>query len=113
MLKLRPIHPFPARMAPSIVWNKLPRCKPRMRVLEPMSGSGTTLVTARLRGHEAIGFDRDPLAVLIAGAWASDVNVEATEKRAEQVLSRAKARAEKIKQRDAYPRDATEETKEF
>jgi SAM-dependent methyltransferase len=84
-----------------------------LRVLDPMTGSGTTLVTARMRGHEAVGFDRDPLAVLIAGAWASDVDVKATEKKAGQVLSRAKDRAEKIKQRDAYPHGANEETKEF
>jgi DNA modification methylase len=112
MKSVRPIHPFPARMASEIVWRKLPEGG-GLRVLDPMAGSGTTLVTARLRGHEAIGFDRDPLAVLIAAAWASDVNVEATEERAEQVLSRAKARAEKTKQRDAYPCDATDETKEF
>jgi adenine-specific DNA methylase len=66
-----------------------------------------------MRGHEAIGFDRDPLAVLIAGAWASDVDVEATEKKAGEVLSRAKVRAWKISQGDAYPHGANEETKEF
>jgi SAM-dependent methyltransferase len=113
MKRLRPIHPFPARMASEIVWRKLPERAGCLRVLDPMAGSGTTLVAARMRGHEAIGFDRDPLAVLIAGAWASDVNVEATEKKAGQVLSRAKDRAERIAQRDAYPRGANAETKEF
>src|SRR5882672_190539 len=113
MNRLRPIHPFPARMASEIVWRKLPERARRLSVLDPMAGSGTTLVAARMRGHEAVGFDRDPLAVLIAGAWASDVDAEATEKKARQVLSRAKDRAEKIKQRDAYPRGANDETKEF
>jgi ribosomal protein L11 methylase PrmA len=65
-------------MASEIVWRKLPERAGRLRVLDPMAGSGTTLVAARMRGHEAIGFDRDPLAVLIAGAWASDVDVGAT-----------------------------------
>src|ERR1039457_4713691 len=102
MKSVRPIHPFPARMASEIVWRKLPEGG-GLRVLDPMSGSGTTLVTARMRGHEAIGFDRDPLAVLIAGAWASDVDVEATGKKASQVLSRARDRAGRIIQRDAYP----------
>lgn len=78
-----------------------------------MTGSGTTLVAARTNGHEAIGYDRDPLAVLIAGAWASDVDVEATEKKAEHVLTRARERARKIKQGDAYPRKASDETKDF
>ena len=113
MKRLRPIHPFPARMASEIVWRELPNNGARLRVLDPMTGSGTTLVAARMRGHEAIGFDRDPLAILIAGAWASDVDVEATEKKAGQVLSRAKDRAEKIKQRDAYPHGANDETKKF
>ena len=100
-------------MASEIVWRELPNDGARLRVLDPMTGSGTTLVTARMHGHEAVGFDRDPLAVLIAGAWASDVDVEATEKKAGQVLSRAKDRAEKIKQRDAYPHGANDETKKF
>jgi SAM-dependent methyltransferase len=100
-------------MASEIVWHELPNDGAPLRVLDPMAGSGTTLVTARMRGHEAIGFDRDPLAVLIAGAWASDVDVAATEKKAGQVLSRAKDRARSIKQSEAYPRGASDETKEF
>jgi 16S rRNA G966 N2-methylase RsmD len=35
-------------------------------VLDPMAGSGTTLVEASLIGRNAIGFDNDPLACLIA-----------------------------------------------
>src|SRR5258706_3882247 len=110
---VRPIHPFPARMSPEIVWDELRSLPQRNRVLDPMAGSGTTLVAAKLCGHEAIGYDRDPLAVLIAGAWASYVDAAATEKKAEQVLVRAKTRARQIKQKDAYPRGATDETREF
>jgi SAM-dependent methyltransferase len=110
---IKPIHPFPARMAAEFVWQKLPNGGERLRVLDPMTGSGTTLVAARLRGHEAIGFDRDPLAVLIANAWASDVDAEATQKKAHEVLARAKDRVRNIAQRDAYPSGASEETKDF
>lgn len=99
-------------MAPEIVWRKLPTGG-GLRVLDPMAGSGTTLVAARMRGHEAIGFDSDPLAVLIAGAWASDVEVKSTEERAKEVLVRAKIRVKQIGQREAYPRGANDETKEF
>jgi hypothetical protein len=36
------------------------------RVLDPWNGSGTTTVAASLRGHEAIGADRNPALVVIA-----------------------------------------------
>src|SRR5215470_9917715 len=35
-------------------------------VMDPMAGSGTTLVEARLLGRNVIGYDIDPLARLIA-----------------------------------------------
>ena len=35
-------------------------------ILDPMAGSGTTLVEAKLSGRNAIGYDIDPLACLIA-----------------------------------------------
>ena len=43
-------------------------------MLDPMAGSGTTLVVLRLRGHVAIGFDTDPLARLISSVWCTDIN---------------------------------------
>ena len=64
--QIHPIHPFPARMAPSIVWNNLPDSGKFLRVLDPMAGSGTSLVIAKARGYQAVGCDTDPLAVLIA-----------------------------------------------
>lgn len=36
------------------------------RVLDPWNGSGTTSVAASLKGHEAIGVDRNPALVVIA-----------------------------------------------
>jgi tRNA G10 N-methylase Trm11 len=72
----RRVHPFCARMAASIPWAVLAD-KPRpLRILDPMMGSGTSLVVARANGHEGIGFDTDPLAVLLAKVWASDINVD-------------------------------------
>jgi DNA modification methylase len=37
-------------------------------VLDPFAGSGTALVESALLGLESVGFDLDPLSVLIAGA---------------------------------------------
>ena len=69
-----PIHPFPARMAPGIALDALGKGKTPLRVLDPMAGSGTTLVVARSRGHEAIGLDSDPLACLISEVWCADID---------------------------------------
>lgn len=109
----KPIHPFPARMAPELVWEEMPDDTKSLRVLDPMVGSGTTLVAARLRGHNAIGFDRDPLAVLISKTWIGDVDAARTEKKAAEVLQRAERRALRLTKRSSYPEDTDEETREF
>ena len=112
--ELRAIHPFPARMAPELVWQELPdHSTKRLRILDPMAGSGTTLVTAKLRGHEAVGYDRDPLAVLIARSWLARVKPIDFRSKAAEILSRARLRAKAIKIADAYPRTADNETKIF
>ena len=62
----RKIHPFPARMAPEIALSGLRFLPEGGTVLDPMCGSGTVLCEALHQGHRAIGFDVDPLAVLIS-----------------------------------------------
>lgn len=108
-----PVHPFPARMAPSIVWDVLPRAGGPLNILDPMSGSGTTLVCARLRGHHAIGCDTDPLALLIAHAWCADAEPQSLKLRAERVLERARILSERITPNPLYPRNIDEETRQF
>ena len=110
----RPIHPFPARMAAAIPWEEL-SAEPgnRLKVLDPMTGSGTTLAVARALGHEAIGFDTDPLAVIIAKAWCQDVDRARLRRTAKRVLNRATQIARSTKAADAYPPDADDETREF
>jgi len=112
-MELKPIHPFPARMAPSIVWNRLPASGRCLRVLDPMAGSGTTVVSARARGHSAIGYDTDPLAVLIAQAWCGDVDENELRDTAVSVLHEARAVFRNLTQARAYPLDANSETREF
>ena len=110
----RPIHPFPARMAAAIPWNELRRsARGPLRVFDPMAGSGTTLVVARSLGHKAIGFDTDPLAVLLARVWCSDVKESLTRRVAEQVHRAARARARGLPLRLAYPFDSDDETRAF
>ncbi len=109
---LRPIHPFPARMAPSIIQRRL-KSKKSLCVVDPMAGSGTTLVASRLHGHRALGFDTDPLALLIAKAWASDIDPKQLRLLAARVLSNAQRRYASITKGSAYPRGADEETRAF
>ena len=60
------VHPFPARMASEIAASTLQELPKGSLILDPMSGSGTVLRQSLLLGHRAIGFDLDPLAVLIS-----------------------------------------------
>jgi hypothetical protein len=78
-----------------------------------MAGSGTTLVAAKMRGHTAIGYDRDPLAVLIARSWLANVTPRKIEERATAVTERARVAIKDLRLRDAYPSGADEETKSF
>lgn len=100
-------------MAPELALEELPITVSPLTILDPMAGSGTTLVAARLHGHNAIGFDRDPLAVMIAQAWVSDVDPETLRKAAIDILHRAQLRATCMTAADAFPDSADKETKEF
>jgi SAM-dependent methyltransferase len=108
-----PIHPFPARMAPSIALGVLADHDEPLRVLDPMMGSGTVLAVARSRHHHAIGMDIDPLAVLIARAWTQSVDATRATRKARDVLRRARAAFKALPVRQAYPPNADEETRRF
>jgi hypothetical protein len=101
-------------MAASIPWNELRRaCNRPLRVLDPMAGSGTTLVVARSLGHQAIGFDTDPLAVLLARVWCSDVSESTVVRVAECILEGERKRARGLPLASAYPTEANEQTRSF
>jgi DNA modification methylase len=78
-----------------------------------MSGSGTTIVCAREKGHIAVGCDTDPLALLIARAWCSDIDPEKVRIQAARVLNQAKKKAETLDLEEAYPNQADKETRRF
>jgi hypothetical protein len=56
-----------------------------------MTGSGTVLRVAAEQGHHCIGFDMDPLAVLMARVWTTPVDVQALKSTAKRIADRASA----------------------
>lgn len=63
------LHPYPAKFIPHIPRALIAKyARPGLPVLDPMCGSGTTLVEAAARGHPALGVDINPVAVLVSRA---------------------------------------------
>jgi hypothetical protein len=108
-----PVHPFPARMAPGIALDVVANAGTKLRVLDPMMGSGTVLALARAKGHKAIGVDIDPLAVLISRVWTTALDVTMTRECAADVLSHARQLSESLTVDQAYPAGADAETRAF
>jgi len=95
------IHSFPAKFPPQLprlFINELTR--PGDIVLDPMMGSGTTLVEASLAGREGIGVDIDPLALRIAKVKTAPIDTE-------RIVTTLQSIMKTTKQRIA---DADEET---
>ncbi len=68
-------HPFPAKFPPQLPNFLIERLsRPGEVVLDPMAGSGTTLVEAARLGRRAVGCDIDPLARMIAAAKLTPVD---------------------------------------
>lgn len=87
---LKTIHPFPARMAPEIAMRHLESVPKGAVVLDPMMGSGTTLKVAGIVGCRGIGFDVDPMALLISSAWNAPVDTNVVLSLAGQVLEQVR-----------------------
>lgn len=109
-----PVHPFPARMAPSIVFRSIAtNARRRLRVLDPMMGSGTVLAIARKKGHAAVGFDVDPLAAMIARVWTTPISTKKLTKAAMRVLSKATKLSISLTHNDTCPRGCDKATRKF
>lgn len=64
------LHPYPAKFIPHIPRKLIEAYVPprTLPILDPMCGSGTTLVEAAIQGFHAIGIDLNPIATLAARA---------------------------------------------
>jgi SAM-dependent methyltransferase len=90
-MKVRAIHPFPARMAPEIALRSLEVLPRNSLVLDPMVGSGTVVRQALALGHRAIGFDMDPLAILMSRVWTSPVDPQSVGEELESLITESEA----------------------
>ena len=83
-------HPFPAKFPPQLPRFLIERLSdPSDVVLDPMAGSGTTLVEAARLGRRAVGCDIDPLARMIAAAKLTPVDPSAALRAGRAVLEAA------------------------
>ena len=85
-------HSFPAKFPP-----QLPRkfiktlTSPADVVLDPMMGSGTTTLEAFLAGRRGVGFDIDPLALMLSKAKVTPLNTSQVAQVGNQILEQAEA----------------------
>lgn len=107
------VHPFPARMAPELVADAMAGHHTPMRILDPMSGSGTVLAIAQSMGHHAIGMDVDPLAVSNSRVWTNIIDPVDLKDAAHKVLSTAHKTFVSLRVRNAYPKNSDESTRKF
>lgn len=87
---LHSMHSFPAKFPP-----QLPRLfvesltQKGDTVLDPMAGSGTTILEATLSNRRAIGYDLDPLAILMAKVKTSNFNKDILLRIANSIIDQA------------------------
>lgn len=84
------LHAFPAKFPPSLPKFFIENLtKENDIVLDPMAGSVTTLIEASLLNREAIGFDIDPLSLLIGKAKLQNYVIESIYSESISLLNRA------------------------
>ena len=83
-------HPFPAKFPPQLPEYMIRQLSnPGDLVLDPMLGSGTTLVEAIRLGRRAVGCDIDPLAQMIAAAKLTPIDLVAALQEGNRILAGA------------------------
>lgn len=100
-------HSFPAKFPPQLPRKFIQALTiPGDTVLDPMMGSGTTLLEVFLLGRRGIGFDIDPLALLLAQAKVTPLNPLHIAQVGAQIIERAKMAVSR--QRDELERGLSE-----
>lgn len=85
------LHSYAAKCPPQLVRYGIENySSPGEIILDPMAGSGTTVVEARLHGRNAIGYDIDALACLIAKVKARIIDDNPIDNAADLVLKYAR-----------------------
>ncbi|MFP3190973.1 MAG: DNA methyltransferase [Thermoproteota archaeon] len=81
-------HPYPARMMPLISKKVIETyaVKEDDIILDPFCGSGTVLVESLIHNKDAIGFDINPLAVLIAKAKTTPIEPKKLHEKINEVI---------------------------
>lgn len=105
------VHPFPARMAPNIVLERLESLSPNATVLDPMCGSGMVLSQSARAGVLSIGCDLDPLARLISRVGSTRVRESTVWKYFDELMDYCKRNHTSTARLDWI--DADKETREF
>jgi hypothetical protein len=83
---IKTVHPFPARMGPDLAIDRLKTISKPSVILDPMAGSGTVLRHAAEMGHQGIGRDLDPLAILMTKVWTTPIDRELVERKKKRLL---------------------------
>ena len=84
-------HSFPAKFPPQIPKLFIQQLtEPGDVVLDPMAGSGTTLIESKLSGRYGIGFDIDPLSLLMTKVKLSHFNSNEIIEIAHSILKNAR-----------------------
>ena len=81
-------------MAPEIAFRALSSLPKESLVLDPMCGSGTVLQQALHFGHRAVGFDTDPLSVLISRVSSQNINPHKLLRTANRIAEQAESAGE-------------------
>ena len=84
-------HSFPAKFPPQLPNKFIANLtEPGDTVLDPMMGSGTTVLEAFLSGRYSIGFDIDPMALMITKVKVTALDREQLQQVGKTVLTQAK-----------------------